>query len=84
MLSLRLWLIAGYGFCFGHGHELGAELHEFHSFGGFILESMDSDESGNRVVPVVFQLILEWEDGLHFQLVLVVDEVVDVLLSLDT
>ena len=58
------------------------ELHKLHSLGGFILESMDSYESGNRVASVIFQLILEWEDGFHLKLVLVVGEVAGVLLPL--
>ena len=46
----------------GHRVELGVDIHECHVLRRFVMETMDLDEPGQWVVPVVDQLVLQWED----------------------
>ena len=46
----------------GHHVELGVDIQECHVLRRLVMETMDLDEPGQRVVPVVDQLVLQWED----------------------
>ena len=50
------------GHVVGHCVELGIGLHQCHVLRWFVMETMDLDESGQRVVLVVDELVFQREN----------------------
>ena len=54
-MTIRLLVVR---YIVGHHVELGVDVHEFHVLRRFVMETMDLDEPGQWIVPVVDQLVL--------------------------